>query len=358
MRIERVLVVDPLDGEYVGSVEAENGKIESVEADGEKPRAILMPAFIDVHTHGAVGVDFLDDEDWEKVEEFFHSQGVVTFFPTSVSTSFDRMVDFLERAERKGKLAHLEGPYISLEKKGAQNPEFIRKPTDEEIDELLKYGSLRTITLAPEVVEPSIVEKLESSGIRVSLGHSNATYEEAMRGYRAGARRITHFPNALRSLHHREIGISGAGLLHDFYLEIISDGIHVSPKMVELIFKIKGCDRIILITDSISATGLEDGEYELGGLKVFVEDGIARLEDGTLAGSTLTFSRAVKNFGEFTGADLRCLSKVSSYNAALHMGLEEKGRISEGFDADLVILDFDLNVLEVYSSGERVFPEG
>jgi N-acetylglucosamine-6-phosphate deacetylase len=354
--LDRLLVVDPLDGEYAADVEIEGGKFKGIHPRPEKPRAILMPGFIDIHTHGAVGVDFLESTDWKKVEDFFLSQGVTTFFPTSVSTSLERMIDFLKTAEKYEKYAHLEGPYISPEKSGAQNPEFIRKPSQDEIDALLRYQSFKTITLAPEVTDEGIIEKLESSGVRVSLGHSNATYEETMKGYKSGARRITHFPNALRPLHHREIGIFGAGLLHDFYLELITDGIHVSTKMVEMIYKFKGCDRIILITDSISATGLEDGEYELGGLKVFVKGGVARLENETLAGSTLAFSKGLKNFKDFTGANLKCLARVSSYNAAVHMGLEGKGRIKEGYDADVVLLDFDLNVLEVYKFGERKFP--
>ncbi len=356
MKIERVLVVDPVDGEYVANVEIKDGKIESIEQTGGKPEAILMPGFIDIHTHGAVGVDFLESENWEKVEDFFFSQGVTTFLPTSVSTSLEKMIGFLKLAESKGLNAHLEGPYISIEKKGAQNPQFIRRPSLEEVEEISKFESLKTITLAPEVVDEGIVSKLEKKGVRVSLGHSNATYAETLRAFEEGARRITHFPNALRPLHHRELGIFGAALMRDFYVEIISDGIHTSPDFVDLVYKIKGCDRIILVTDSISATGLEDGEYELGGLKVFVKDGIARLEDGTLAGSTLTFSRAVRNFKNFTKTTLSCLSKVSSHNAATHLGLEGKGRIKEGFEADLVVLDWDLNVLEVYKSGERKFP--
>ena len=355
MKIEGVLIVDPIDGEYVGNVYIENGKITDVELSDKKASFILMPGFIDIHTHGAIGVDFLKSKDWKKVENFFYSQGATTVFPTSVSSSLDEMKAFLETADEKRMYAHLEGPYISLDKKGAQNPKYIREATLSEVKELLKYNSFKTITLAPEVNDSKIIEELEKKGIRVSLGHSNAKYSETMEAYRAGARRITHFPNALRSLHHREIGITGVGLLEDFYLELISDGVHVSKEMIRLIYKIKGCDRIILITDSISATGLEDGEYELGGLKVFVNDGIARLENGTLAGSTLTFSKALKNFKKFTNCNFKCLSKVSSYNAATHMRLHGKGRISKGFDADLVILDQGLSVIEVYKNGEKIF---
>ncbi len=355
MRLEGVLVVDPIDGEYVADVSIEGGKIAYIETVDRNPSALLLPGFIDIHTHGAVGVDFLESSDWKEVERFFSSNGVTTFFPTSVSTSFERMVEFLRKAERSGRFAHLEGPYIAVEKKGAQNAEYIRPATIDEVKELLNYEAFRTITMAPEVNSPDIIELLERRGVRVSLGHSNATYEETLKAYSAGARRITHFPNALRSLHHREVAITGAGFLHDFYLELITDGIHVSKEMVQLIYTIKGCDRIILITDSISATGLDDGEYELGGLRVFVKNGIAKLEDGTLAGSTLKFIDGVKNFRKFTKCDLKCLAKVSSYNAAVHMGLENKGRISKGYDADLLLLDFDLNVIEVYRNGLRIF---
>ncbi len=361
MVLERVLVVDPEDGEYTGRVVVEGGRIVETEPMAGKAEAVLLPGFVDSHTHGAVGWDFMDDDvNWKDIVDFFFSQGVTTFFPTSVSAPFQDMIDFLESVERAmGDFpsvggAHLEGPYISLEKKGAQNADYIRSPSEEEVERLSSVDSFKIITLAPEVVKREFIESLVGSGKVVSLGHSNATYSEAVEGIKAGASRITHFPNALRSIHHREVGIAGAGLLTDVYIELIVDLVHVSPQMIDIAVRMKGYDRVILITDSISATGLEDGEYELGGLKVFVKDGIARLSDGTLAGSTLKFGDAVKNFRRVTGCSLVDLAKVSSYNASRNLGIEDLGRISKGFRADMVIVDFDMNVLEVYKDGIRV----
>ncbi len=361
MTLERVLIVDPEDGEYTGRIVIETGKIVDTEPVSGKAEVIAMPGFIDSHTHGAAGMDFMDENlDWRRIADFFASQGVTTFFPTSVSAPLDAMLDFLSSVDGamseipSVRGAHLEGPYISKEKKGAQNAEYIRVPKEFEIDEILRHESFKLITLAPEVVDSSIVGRLARAGKVVSLGHSNATYEEAKSGIEAGASRITHFPNALRAIHHREVGIAGAALLSDVYTELIVDLVHVSPQMIEIVVRMKGYDRIVLITDSISATGLEDGEYQLGGLEVIVKNGIARLKDGTLAGSTLKFMDAVKNFKRVTGCSLVELAKVSSYNVAKNLGFEDLGRISSGYRADIVLLDFDLNLLEVYKDGVKV----
>ena len=361
MMIEKVLIVDPVDGEYSGKVEIQSGRIVNVETCSEKPEAILMPGFIDIHTHGAKGVDFLEDEDWESAVLLFYRNGVTTFFPTSVSAPIEKLTAFLKRVDKESKRfrniggAHLEGPFISPEEKGAQNEQYIRPPEIPDIETLTSFEVFKTITLAPEACSPETMELLLQKGVVISAGHSNATYEETVKAFQVGVSRITHFPNALRVLHHREVGIMGAALLHPVHLELISDGVHVSPEMINLTVKIKGCDRIILITDSISAAGLEDGEYRLHGKRVIVKEGIARLEDGTLAGSTLQYSVAVKNFQKFTGCSLKDLAKVSSYNAAQNLKLDRKGRISIGMDADLVVLDFELNILEVYKEGERVW---
>ncbi len=177
------------------------------------------------------------------------------------------------------------------------------------------------------------------------MGHSNANFETAKRAYESGFKRITHFPNALSPLHHREMGMVGAGLYLDFSLELICDGIHLSADFVRLVYKMKGAEKIILVTDSISATGLKDGKYKLGTLDVFIEDGIAKLSDGTLAGSTLTYSKALKNFQKFTGCSLKELARVSSYNSAVELRLNV-GRIENNYEAKFVLLDKELNIVK------------
>ena len=367
MILDSILMVDPLEGEFTGSLEIEDGKISRVSKKKRSWSFIVIPGFFDPHVHGSFGADTMDlsKKSLEKMEEFFYAQGVTSFLPTTVSCSLEDMLKALDVVEEymNGRDVtsvlgvHLEGPYISPEKVGAQNPEYVRKPSEKEINALLERDVLRLITMAPEIEGFSEYSKtLMNKGVVISMGHSNAKFEHVKKAYDMGVKRITHFPNALRPLHHREIGITGAGLyFDDIVLELICDGVHLSPQMVKLVYKTKGADRIILITDAISAAGLKDGVYELGGLRVFVENGVARLSNGSLAGSTLTFINAVRNFRKFTGASLKELTRVSSYNAILNLSIENLGRIKEGYIADLVVLDRDLNLIATVKRGEVVY---
>ncbi|MDK2785380.1 MAG: N-acetylglucosamine-6-phosphate deacetylase [Thermotoga sp.] len=361
MVIERVLIVDPVDGEFTGDVEVNDGRIFRVRKRECTPRSILMPGFVDPHIHGVMGADTMNC-DFERMEEFLYSQGVTTFLATTVSTSLEKMKEILGKArdyifknpETSLFGVHLEGPYISREKKGAHSEKYIRAPSEEELKEI--DFPARMLTFAPEIRKSELLLGLAEKAIVLSAGHSNATFEEFMKFYREGVKRITHFPNALRTLHHREVGIMGAGLLlDDVKVELICDGVHLSKEMVKLVYRVKGAGGIILITDSISTAGFKEGTTTLGDLVVKVKEDVPRLEDGTLAGSTLFFSNAVKNFQRFTGASLKELAIVSSYNACLEFGLADRGRIKEGMKADLVLLDEDLNVLMTVKSGDTVF---
>ncbi|MDK2954300.1 N-acetylglucosamine-6-phosphate deacetylase [Kosmotoga sp. DU53] len=359
MLIERVLIVDPVDGEYTGSVQF-GEKIERIMKKETDYDYILMPGFIDPHTHGLVGIDTMEASkaDYEKwINENF-SRGVTHFLPTTVSASKADILHILKRFKGVRKSIgglHLEGPFISIKKKGAQNPEHIRKPSLEELKEIIT-DSVRLITMAPEVegfyeVLPYLTER----DVRVSIGHSNAVFEDMAKAFQNNVRRITHFPNGLRALHHRELGVVGGALYLDFTIELIVDGVHSSPEFVDFTYRIKGADKIILITDSISATGLKDGSYTLGGLDVKVVGGKATLADGTLAGSTLTFDNAVKNFHRFTHCTLKELAMVSSYNAARDLGIDDEGRIKEGYRANFVLLDKELNVVKTVFEGNVVY---
>ena len=367
MRFENVLVVDPIDGEFVGSVETEENvisEIKRVKGTQEFER-ILMPGFVDPHTHGSVGVDTLSmsQKDLEKWENFLYSQGVTYFLPTTMSStpssilSAARVVrDYIKNNSLTSVGGiHYEGPYLSLKRKGAQNPELIRSIDLKEIEETL-IESVKLITVAPELKGFSHAqEMIQKRGITLSLGHTDATYEDMEKAYNQGCDRITHFPNGMNTLHHRKLGCVGAVLSLPFSVEMIMDGIHSLPGFVKLIFGIKGAEKIMIVTDTIDATAMPDGEYELGGQKVILKNGRPTLEDGTIAAAVLVFSGAVRNFREFTGCSLKELAKVSSLNSLNSLGIKDRGRISEGYRADLVLLDENLEVEETVLNGKTVF---
>jgi len=365
-KIGNILIVDPIKGEFVGNVLVDGGRIESViPKNSDVYKYIAMPGFIDLHTHGCIGKDTmrLSAEDLEGWEKFLYSQGVTAFLPTTVSAKKEDMLrvskfvdEYVhERAYTSVYGIHYEGPYINIEKKGAQNSDMIRAATTEEIREVIS-SVVKLITMAPEVEGfYDVLTVLKENKTVVSLGHTNAGFKDMRRAFLYGVNRITHFPNAIKGLHHRELGGVGAGLYLDFEIEMIVDGIHLAPEFVDMIYRIKGADKIMLITDSIDAAGLEDGKYNLGGLDVTVKNGKATLPDGTLAGSTLLFNKAIKNFKKFTNCSLRELAKVSSYNAARNLAIEDVARIEEGYKANIVLLDKELNVIRTYLNGETVY---
>ena len=241
---------------------------------------------------------------------------------------------------------HLEGPYISKEKKGAQNPEYIRKANIEEVEEYIKVSrnNIVQITLAPEINGAlDLIKYLSRKDIVVSLGHSVSDYETAAKAILLGARKAAHLYNAMPSIHHRKPGLVIALLRHSsVFLELISDYIHVSPEMVLFTIEYVGNNRVVLITDSISATMLPDGEYSLGGLRVEVKDGIPRIAGtNTLAGSTLTMDKAVKNLVR-KGISLKDAVTMATITPAKSIGVYQKLRIGEikpGFKGDLVVLN-------------------
>jgi len=363
LKLEKVLIVDPVKGEYPGDIEIKDKKIYEVikkDYDYKDLDTIVMPGFVDPHTHAQKGIDTMHatKEEFKSWARNNFSYGVTTFLPTTVSASKEQILKVLENIEEVNSSIegiHLEGPYINKEKKGAQNPQYIRDPSLKELKEIIN-DKVKLITMSPEVngfIET--IKYLKEKGIVISLGHTSANFDTFKKAFESGVKRITHFSNALTPLHHRNIGGTGSGFYFDFNIEMICDGIHLSPEFVMLIYKIKGADKIILITDSMAAAGLEDGEYELGGLTVTVKNSKATLNDSTIAGSTLLFNEGVKNFKRFTNCTLQELAKVSSYNALQDLHIYDKGRIEEGYYANLVILDKELNVKETIFEGEKVF---
>ncbi|WP_432363935.1 N-acetylglucosamine-6-phosphate deacetylase [Sporosarcina sp. UB5] len=379
MLIHNVQLAMPDGGMMEGEIVIENGKISTVSAvsikdftgsrlDGQS--CLVLPGFIDIHIHGAAGADFMDgnEESFEKIATALPKEGTTSFLATTLTQSDDDIrkavfagKDFMKRNETGAEMLgfHLEGPFIHPERSGAQPIEFIRKPNFE----LLKrwFGEnldhLKVVTLAPDCDEGlEMTRRLAELGIVVSAGHTKATFADMAQAVNHGLTHLTHFGNAMSGLHHREIGVVGAGLLlQELHCEVIADGIHLSEDMLHLIYKRIGPERIILITDSMRAKGLPDGLYTLAGQDVKVVGAQATLADGTLAGSVLKMDEAVRMMRKF-GGQLTDLIKMSSSNAAKRLGVfDRKGSIEVGKDADLVLMDTEFQVQATICRGKVCF---
>jgi N-acetylglucosamine-6-phosphate deacetylase len=346
-------------------VEIEDGWIASISsrAEGELPLAAsvhdfpgatLAPAFFDIHIHGAMSHDVMEATPaaLDAVGSFLAAHGTGSFLATTVTAPLEmtlRALSGLAKLLTRPPVAgiatplgiHLEGPFLSHAKRGVQPLEHLLAPDLATFDRLFEAaeGCIRLMTLAPEL--PGAVEltaHATARGVRVSLGHSNATAEETLAAIRAGAVSATHTFNAMRALDHREPGILGTVLTSDaLFAELICDGIHVAPELVKLFWKAKGAERAILVTDAVSAAGMLDGEYRLGDLTVQVADGRA-MADGVLAGSVLTLDRALTNFMEFSGAWLEEALRLVTVNPAAMTGLGT-GSVAVGQPANLVAVN-------------------
>ncbi|GAB6189782.1 N-acetylglucosamine-6-phosphate deacetylase [Marinitoga arctica] len=359
MILKNILIVDPVDGEYTGEISIKNNIIEKVIKKNVEYKYILMPGYVDTHTHGYKGIDIMNIEknDLKKWSELNFCHGVTRFYPTTVSASINKLKKIINNFQPtlSAKGLHLEGPYISKIKKGAQNEKYIFKPCIDDLKKIINE-KIKIITMAPEIENFfNVISYLKKHKVIISLGHSNGDYFIFKKAIENKINRITHFPNAIKELHHREIGGVGAGLLEDFKIELIADKIHSSLEFIKLIYKTKNIKDIILITDSIPATNLNDGEYELGGLKIFVNNKKATLKNGIIAGSTLTFDIGVKNFHNISNCSLKELALVSSYNALKDLGVKNEGRIKEGYIANLILLNKSLKIKSTFFEGIRVF---
>ena len=251
---------------------------------------------------------------------------------------------------------HVEGPFINKERAGAQNPQFVRAPDFAEVEDLHAIMPVMILSLAPEM--PGAVELVRGCralGITCSAAHTSATAAQVFTACDAGLSHLTHYGNAMTPLHHREIGVIGAGMVDDrLMVELITDGIHLSPDMLRLVFTTIPIDRLMMITDSVAASWIGEGEVDLGGLAVVVKDHVARLkEGGALAGSTLKANEGLRNLAEVTGLPLSELSKVTAWNQARSLGLLSLGKIAPGFLADLVLLEDDVSVATTLVGGEE-----
>jgi N-acetylglucosamine-6-phosphate deacetylase len=338
------------------------------------PGATLVPAYIDVHIHGCAGHDVMEatPDALDAIGTFLASRGVGAYLPTTVTATRDETLRSLAglaaQVKRHSKrmetgspvLAtplgiHLEGPFLSHIKRGVHTDSLLEAPSLALFDQFWQAseGCIQLMTIAPEL--PGATELITHAtqlGVRCSLGHSNATVCEARAAFHAGARSATHTFNAMRALDHREPGLAAFVLDEpSLFAEIICDGVHVDPIMVRLFFKSKGSDKIILVTDGMSATGMPDGTYMLGEMQVEVVGGRCT-SHGVLAGSVLTLDRAVRNFMEFTGADLGIAAAAASRNPSRLMGIEENwGCLKRGGVANLTALSAQAEVLQTFLAG-------
>lgn len=318
----------------------------------------VSPGFIDVHSHGRGGSDTMYStyEDLNTITSNSIKTGVTGILPTTMTMSIEdtygaikNIADNIDKVEGSKILGvHMEGPFFNTKYKGAQPEEYMIKPTAENYNKLVgEYGNIvKKMSLAPELEDSDkLIEYLVKEGVVVSMGHTNASYEEAVVGIKAGATSGTHTYNAMTPLTHRNPGVVGAIMEHDqVYAELILDGIHVSFPAAKVLLKAKGLDKVMLITDSIEASGLEDGQYKLGNQAVFVKDNSARLADGTLAGSILAMNDAVKNAYQHLGLTINEAVNLASYNPAKNLNLIDLGEIAVNKTADIIMFDEALDV--------------
>lgn len=330
------------------------GKTE--EAGLDLNGAKVIPGFFDQHTHGGVGVDMNDGEHYEKYRDYLYENGILHFLPTLVTTSkasFLKIVDYLKDRAEFG--INQEGPHIAPAKAGAHPVSEIRPGDVAEFDEIFAAaaGNIRITTIAPEPHNLDFIRHVAEKGVRVSLGHTTATYAETKEGIDAGGSILTHTFNAMPPLNHREPGPIGAAVDAGIFCEVISDGVHLHPAVVRMLYKMLGSDKMVLISDSMAATGFSDGAYKLGNLDITVKEGIARTQDGALAGSTTNLRNMVRNAIAFGIPETEAI-KMATLTPARASGLDaEIGSITLGKRADLVVVDEHLNVQQVYINGER-----
>lgn len=361
--ISGITIADAVKESYVGDLLLKDGKIsraaEKLEAqadihiDATGKNWTAFPGFIDIHIHGAAGHDAMDatPEALKGLAGVLPKEGTTSFLATTmtqsdeaISAALKNIRDFrIEDGQAEMLGVHLEGPFISDKRAGAQPIEHIAEPSYPLFQKWQKLSGnqIRLVTLAPETTNGlAFIKSLAEDGVIASIGHSDGTLEEVQAAVRAGASHVTHLYNQMSPFHHRNPGVVGAALTEkDLTVEVIADFIHSHPTSVELAFRQKGAERLILITDAMRAKGLAPGVYDLGGQDVQVTRKDARLADGTLAGSILTMDAAIQNVQSITGCSLNELVSMTSANAAKELGLTNKGSLQEGSDADVAILD-------------------
>ena len=357
-----------------GALLLDNDRIAAVIQPGEAlPAAdtvidaagrLAMPGFIDIHAHGADHHDVCDAslDGIRHIAKRKLQEGVTTWLPTTLTQPQARLEEvaavcaqyFANQEFCKTPGLHVEGPFINQKNAGAQNPQFVRPPNLGELEAIHRIAKTLIVSLAPDV--PGALEVIRGAkqlGITSSAAHTSATAAQVFAAKAAGLTHLTHFCNAMTPLHHREIGVVGAGLLDDsLMIELICDTIHLCPDMLKIAFKLVPIERLMMITDSMAASWIGQGETSLGGLPVVVKDGAARLKDGgALAGSALLFNEGVRLIADLIPLPLHQLVKATSWNQARSLGLPDLGKLEPGYFADIVLLDADFSVWKTLVNG-------
>ncbi|PKU52118.1 N-acetylglucosamine-6-phosphate deacetylase [Lysinibacillus fusiformis] len=377
--ISNVRIINPDDQPFKGDVYIEDGKIIQIgqclsrkavqRIDGQNHDWLLLPGYIDMHIHGSAGHDTMDASPLalHEIAQSLVQEGVTGFLATTMTQTIAKiesaLVNVAQFEQQEGEAVllgiHVEGPFVSKIRAGAQPEEYMISPTIEQFANWQKMSCYRIkqITVAPEIEGGfTFLEALKNFNVIPSIGHSDATIEEVHQAVSLGISQATHLYNQMRPFHHRDPGVVGGVLLEDnIKVELIVDCVHSHPQAVKLAYRTKGAKGIILITDAMRAKGLQYGEYDLGGQTVYVSEKGAHLANGALAGSVLTMEQAVKNMKAITNCSLQEIVAMSSTNAAEQLQLPMKGRIEEGFDADFVLLDQQLNVQKTICRGKVVF---
>ncbi len=379
--IINAVLLRPGQPEIRGGILFEKGRISRLLGKGEDPPRsaavinaeglYLAPGMIDLHIHGGGGDDFLSpgSRPLDRILKFLPRFGVTSLLPTITTASPDQILELIEilrsyyEGNRRGAQVlgiNLEGPYLSIGQRGAQPLRYIRPPAPDEVREILRTarGAIKIMTLAPEVegARP-LIRLLKRSGVIPAAGHTTADYETTRLAIRAGLAYATHFFNSYPPLHHRKPGALGA-LLEEprVSVEIISDGIHVSPVLIRLLFRIKPLEKIILITDGVAVLGRRIKRFTMGGREVAVDRTGARLPDGTLVGSLLPMNRALHNVVKFTGLPLTAALRLVTVNPARLLGIaDRKGDLKPGMDADLMIMDRRGNIRRTLIAGRTAY---
>ncbi|MBS2967938.1 N-acetylglucosamine-6-phosphate deacetylase [Metabacillus sp. KIGAM252] len=334
----------------------------------------LIPGMIDMHIHGAGGADAMDSEEeaLAAMANQLVQEGTTAFLPTtmtsdtqSIEKALSNLAVCMSRPPKGAEIlgVHVEGPFLSPKRAGAQLPTHFLTPDIPLFEQWQEKagGAIKLVTMAPELEGGlELADYLTNKGVIPSIGHSDALFSEGESAADHGVRQATHLFNGMRGLHHREAGTAGFALLDPrIKCEIIADGVHVAPEMILLAYRLKGPEGMIMVTDSMRAKGLENGVYDLGGQDVYVKDGKAELENGSLAGSVLKMNEAVQNMKKFTGCSMEDIVQMASVNPAKQLNIfDRKGSIKPGKDADLTALSKDGDVVLTICRGKIAYQKG